>query len=560
MGPVTRVFAFITTIGAVVALAWWYYDSRGGEPMRQQRSGTASVGRSSVGLPDEGLGSRDSEVRSRPGEPLTVELVEDAATHYGRRNITEADRKYASLVRDIGELGYDPALGHAAREVAAFYALERQMAPSGALQFMLNAGGAAEWDVRRAMISTGRTGDEAIVRRVNELWREHGTPGVPLRVGVGEAYTIENPPRRYISILLSGGQLDLEPLPRTLAAGDVVTLAGRLPAGARDPEILLMGPDASVLELKVRGDGRLFEADVPAGDLPGSIQVEIVATLPGGPKPLAQLDLHVAQPLPNRWEGAWAPDESGLALGDTATYLEGLIDDDRAVFDLPRLVRDAKLDAIAERHARDMRDHRFVAHVSPRSGTVGDRLRAGEYKAVAHGENIAKNSSLWDAQAGLLHSLGHRKNILSREFTHVGLGVAALDEGDRRVFYVAQVFARPAPVIDADAATAQLLGRLNDARRSSGLSPLRPDSRLSQVANAQARRPEPTPRDVLDAASQGELISRGAAASVSTLAELLQFTVPERAMRKDYNRVGIGVYQDRSREGADIVVVVLVGG
>jgi len=39
------------------------------------------------------------------------------------------------------------------------------------------------------------------------------------------------------------------------------------------------------------------------------------------------------------------------------------------------------------------------------------------------GENLAGNSSVENAHISLMNSSGHRQNILSPDFTHIGIGI-----------------------------------------------------------------------------------------------------------------------------------------
>ena len=55
------------------------------------------------------------------------------------------------------------------------------------------------------------------------------------------------------------------------------------------------------------------------------------------------------------------------------------------------------------------------------------------------GENIAHHATVEKAQAALISSPGHRRNILSRGYTKVGVGVA-LDESG--YVYLTQIFCR----------------------------------------------------------------------------------------------------------------------
>ena len=78
---------------------------------------------------------------------------------------------------------------------------------------------------------------------------------------------------------------------------------------------------------------------------------------------------------------------------------------------------------VARAHSRDMRDTGVVAHVSPTTGSAGDRVRAGNIKSSLVLENVARAYGVGEAEEGLMNSPGHRANILSRDATHMGLGV-----------------------------------------------------------------------------------------------------------------------------------------
>jgi uncharacterized protein YkwD len=84
----------------------------------------------------------------------------------------------------------------------------------------------------------------------------------------------------------------------------------------------------------------------------------------------------------------------------------------------------------------------FVGHISPRSGDPAARAaRAGLQPQVLL-ENVARAYSVGEAQRGLMQSPGHRKNCLSREASHVGIGlVLGREVGGRRELYVTQLFA-----------------------------------------------------------------------------------------------------------------------
>jgi uncharacterized protein YkwD len=79
---------------------------------------------------------------------------------------------------------------------------------------------------------------------------------------------------------------------------------------------------------------------------------------------------------------------------------------------------------VAKGHSQDMLEHDFFDHISPYQGDLGNRLAQIPVDYQMAGENIAWNYiDGADAHEGWLNSLGHRKNVMKADFTHLGVGV-----------------------------------------------------------------------------------------------------------------------------------------
>jgi uncharacterized protein YkwD len=79
----------------------------------------------------------------------------------------------------------------------------------------------------------------------------------------------------------------------------------------------------------------------------------------------------------------------------------------------------------AQRHAEDMLKRGYFDHRSPAGTTVRERSRAAGYNWAAIGENIAfGQTSVDEVVETWMDSPGHRKNILSPNFTELGVGLA----------------------------------------------------------------------------------------------------------------------------------------
>lgn len=114
-----------------------------------------------------------------------------------------------------------------------------------------------------------------------------------------------------------------------------------------------------------------------------------------------------------------------------------LVNRERAKNNLPALQVDPNVTRVARIKSQDMVDNNYFSHNSPTYGSPFDMLSAFDIKYLHAGENLAGNSSVERAHEALMNSSGHRKNILSGDFTHIGIGVKP---SDRYGFIYTQMF------------------------------------------------------------------------------------------------------------------------
>ena len=70
-----------------------------------------------------------------------------------------------------------------------------------------------------------------------------------------------------------------------------------------------------------------------------------------------------------------------------------------------------------------MLDNQYFSHDSPTYGSPFDMMRAYGIDYRTAGENIAKGqNSPEEVVNAWMNSQGHRENILSSDFTHIGIG------------------------------------------------------------------------------------------------------------------------------------------
>lgn len=94
-------------------------------------------------------------------------------------------------------------------------------------------------------------------------------------------------------------------------------------------------------------------------------------------------------------------------------------------------------------HGRDMAEHNYFGHVSPRGDTLSHRVDETGYAWMRIGENIAAGTSApAQAVAGWLDSPTHCTTLMNPDFTESGVAYA-IDEQSDAVIYWIQVFGTP---------------------------------------------------------------------------------------------------------------------
>lgn len=112
---------------------------------------------------------------------------------------------------------------------------------------------------------------------------------------------------------------------------------------------------------------------------------------------------------------------------------------------VPPLRADPALDKAAQKHADDMLARGYFAHQSPSGTTVRERSRDAGYDWREIGENIAEGQfNVAEVMETWMESPGHRRNILDKGFTDLGVGLAMGKgkDGEYRVLWV-QGFGAP---------------------------------------------------------------------------------------------------------------------
>ncbi len=432
-------------IALVVVAAVWLARGRLFRLVHRDAAAVDAGGRATAGA--DGAAAPDFAEVNLSGRAVELSLLSGppATDYLGPQDDRPGDDGYRAAVRAaMPDAIYDPYLARAAGEIAAQSAALGARPPDGALAFLLHSAGAPESTVAQFVLRTNSPGPEALERAVRGALAQPTSGSGPLHVGVGEASAEGKGLDRNIVVLTARRAYQLDPTPRSAAPGTHWRVRGSAP-DHRELTAAVLYPDGKLADVPVARDGDRFEVNVPTGESTGQVAMSIDGVGPSGPDKLLQLTVEVGDALPQKIDVLVPPSEDDLGdLASAERFAYELLSLDRRRLGVPPLQLDLALSAVARAHSDEMHDRGFFGHRSPTTGLVSDRLRAAGYRSSATGENLALNDGIAEAEASLMASVGHRKNIAQPLFTHVGIGLARREHDDGRVELVADAGVRPA--------------------------------------------------------------------------------------------------------------------
>ncbi len=106
---------------------------------------------------------------------------------------------------------------------------------------------------------------------------------------------------------------------------------------------------------------------------------------------------------------------------------------------------DGELSHAAAMKMQDLFAHQYFAHVSPSGESISDLARRVGYTYLAVGENLALGdfASSKEVVEAWMKSPGHRKNILSRTYSEIGIAAGRGRYDGRNTWIVVQAFGLP---------------------------------------------------------------------------------------------------------------------
>ncbi|QHW34972.1 serine protease [Paenibacillus rhizovicinus] len=124
-----------------------------------------------------------------------------------------------------------------------------------------------------------------------------------------------------------------------------------------------------------------------------------------------------------------------------ANQILAKVNAERAKAGVQALTLSTSLNKVAQAKSADMRDKGYFDHQSPTYGSPFDMMKSFGVNYSYAGENIAAGQQSVDAvMTAWMNSPGHRQNILSANYTQLGVGYA---QGGNMSPYWTQEFIRP---------------------------------------------------------------------------------------------------------------------
>lgn len=326
---------------------------------------------------------------------------------------------------------HDAALDRAARFIAARELAGRVATDAEDVTYVMRAEGAPYVWPHLWVLAGGQVGADGAARF--ESWLRSLPHVSDVRCGTAFA----SRPGREVAVGLAVDVVaDIAPLPTEARLGSWLELKAHSLVPASAAEVIVLGP---------RGEPHAVTSSLDRGevrarfhvDREGLWLVQVLATVAGGPRPVAEALVFAGGKPETLVASLPAPGEKDGVGADPAAALAGMVNGARASEGLTRLTRDARLDRAAGAHAEVMRDEHQLAHEA-RDGSPSDRLEMAGVAAHTVGENVAHAADAAHAHRTLWQSPSHRSNLLESRFDTFGVGVARDTDG---TLWVCELFA-----------------------------------------------------------------------------------------------------------------------
>jgi uncharacterized protein YkwD len=458
-----RLLGLLVLLAAIIACGGRGPQKVGAQPSWRGGAHVAAAGPVTFAPASQPAGRYNEPVQPPPRSALgdaVVAAVQAAAAKAG----TQTPVADARLFRACAELA----------EVVP----EEGILSYSVVEFALQRNGIIEPSPNLLVVWGDIDSPQLIVEQLQPRLAEILADGATARVGIGAVKRLPDGSGAVVFALQGSGVVS-SPIPRAVKAGGSVTVNATIDARYHEPEVFVTRDSGATEQLDLKlGQAGAFTAQVTCGTRIGRQQVEITASGAQGSTVLANFPIWCGAEPPLSLRVEPSQDDVPVADPREAEHrLLALVNRDRQAAGLQTLLWDERVADVSRAHSTEMRRTKVVAHISPTTGSAGDRVRAAKLKTAVVLENVARAYGLGEAHQGLMNSPGHRANIMSQTATHIGIGVVFGDEvSGRREIFITQVFTRVPPKIDPAKATESIRAKIA-AVRGVGL-----DAKLVSIA------------------------------------------------------------------------------
>ena len=151
-------------------------------------------------------------------------------------------------------------------------------------------------------------------------------------------------------------------------------------------------------------------------------------------------------------------------LTSAESELYALINQERKDRDLPLFALDSHLITAARKHTQETLKHGKLSHQFAGEQVLRSRLAQAGARFDAAAENVAESDSVKNAHFELMHSTGHRANLLNPAYNAIGIGIIETEER----IYVTEDFSHRVPELTAEGVETQVLKQVNQIRSNIG--------------------------------------------------------------------------------------------
>ncbi len=277
---------------------------------------------------------------------------------------------------------------------------------------------------------------------------EYNIAGKPLArdyTHMGAGVVKGNTGSKVLVVILVERRLDIEPFPQTVSESSTVKLRGRAMARGlgKKAKLLVTPPSGEVIKLTVSQNNDSIQANVPFTRGPGTYLIQVVLAGDGRSMVGALMEVQFTGQSkgPKGVYHIEPRDYADQTTEQAEMAMLQMINEARKNEGLAPLRENYCLTEMARAHSRDMMFNDFMGHYSPTRGDINsrrDEAGLGSYRVL---ENVALNADIVDAMNGLLQSPSHRKFILDKRVTRVGVGISKDEKSGSQLYYITQEFA-----------------------------------------------------------------------------------------------------------------------